>query len=98
MNDCQWRNHRKAPSTNIQAPSRFGSGQTSNIKESVRTSLVLGIWCFSGAWCLEFGCFISTVKQHERNLCFANRLAINRANPLGLADFAARLHQFDVDG
>jgi hypothetical protein len=47
----------KHPSSNIQAPVKF---QHPNFKVSpceMKHGLVLGAWCFSGAWMLELGAF-----------------------------------------
>ncbi len=53
----------QAPSTKVQArtPKAFGAGRQASTSKGgdVSASLVLGIWRFSGAWCLVLGAFTS---------------------------------------
>src|SRR6266568_7228595 len=73
---------RKHPSTNIQAPEKI---QTPSSNPLLGAFWVLVAWDFSGAWCLEFGVFISL-------LVFA-RLGHGGHNSL-----ADRVHFVGADG
>jgi hypothetical protein len=44
----------KAPTSNIQAPEKF---QAPSFKKDSERCLMFEVWCFSGAWMLELGCF-----------------------------------------
>jgi hypothetical protein len=45
----------KTPNTNIQAPEKFQTSRFQAAKK--RPKLIIGFWCFSGAWMLELGAF-----------------------------------------
>src|SRR5687768_15302830 len=53
----------EAPSSNIQTPEKL---QISNLPTRLGRLLQLDVWCFSGAWSLEFGAFRSNREACQK--------------------------------
>src|SRR6266581_8465439 len=79
----------KAPNSKLQAPEKFQAPSLQNAPR--RSVLELEIWCFSGAWSLEFGAF-SQLPFRRRQLPRHSRVSLaSRADCPGKC-FKKRLH------